>query len=360
MSSSSILIGKVKPISSLVDTTFDTCSECLSKDIWEDTLSGCVVCRSCGLQLSTTLITQDQEWRDFNDDDTGGHSFNKSTKSRVSGTQDNEVYGLSTIVSETGRPDGSRNIYNLQSNGDENTLPVSKIGKLNQYIEQYCHTVMISSDVILQHIKTTSSEFLHKKYPEGHKIASDKNIQVLSIACIHLVYNMYHKERPYSLHRLFRVLFPDINSKQEKKMVKILYRRVKECTLKQYLQDTTPLETQEDQVSSHSIITVETHMSHLLSSLRLNDVLRQPTSMCWKKVQDIGFLQEEKSLSIACGILYWCVENYITLENKQKYGNILKNITLVNPGISELTIKKIYNKLQKHRHQLVYSWVNLG
>lgn len=75
------------------------CTECKSDDILEDQREGVIVCKQCGLVLSSQLISEEPEWRIHQDDDENGHSLNQTIVSRT-GTEDETLptfRGLSTI-----------------------------------------------------------------------------------------------------------------------------------------------------------------------------------------------------------------------------------------------------------------------
>jgi TFIIB zinc-binding len=76
------------------------CNECGSDDILEDHREGVIVCKQCGVVLSSQLISEEPEWRTFQDDDDNGHSLNQTIVSRA-GSEDETLStfrGLSTIT----------------------------------------------------------------------------------------------------------------------------------------------------------------------------------------------------------------------------------------------------------------------
>lgn len=81
--------------------SLSVCNDCGSDDIWEDQKNGCVVCQQCGVVLSSQLISEEPEWRDFTDDDENGRSLNQTIVSRVNTNEDEDdpdFQGLSTIM----------------------------------------------------------------------------------------------------------------------------------------------------------------------------------------------------------------------------------------------------------------------
>lgn len=51
-----------------------TCQYCGGNDVVTDYAAGDVVCRGCGSVLGERLMSEEAEWRDYEDDDRGGSS----------------------------------------------------------------------------------------------------------------------------------------------------------------------------------------------------------------------------------------------------------------------------------------------
>ena len=87
------------------------CTECGSGDVLEDHRAGVLVCTNCGLQLGGQLISEDVEWRDFDDDGPRSHGVQAN---RVGGVEDGLFFmGLSTVMGAAG--DGNNALARLQS-----------------------------------------------------------------------------------------------------------------------------------------------------------------------------------------------------------------------------------------------------
>lgn len=90
------LIGTVRK-AALVDLE-PQCPECHSRDVIEDHKQGILVCTNCGLQIGGQLISEESEWRDFDDDGPRSHG---AQSNRVGGVEEGLYFmGLSTVIGQ--------------------------------------------------------------------------------------------------------------------------------------------------------------------------------------------------------------------------------------------------------------------
>ena len=77
------------------------CKECLSTQLITNRKSGTIVCESCGLVQSNSLIDEGAEWRNFGSD---GNDGGKTDMNRVGGTLNPYLSsgGLDTYVKGQG------------------------------------------------------------------------------------------------------------------------------------------------------------------------------------------------------------------------------------------------------------------
>ena len=96
-SSPRVLIGTVIKRNALsASLTSTVCDECGSAELHEDHRSGSLVCTNCGLQKGGQLISEESEWREFEDDGPTSHGHQAN---RVGGAEDSLYFmGLSTVI----------------------------------------------------------------------------------------------------------------------------------------------------------------------------------------------------------------------------------------------------------------------
>ena len=108
--SSAPLIGSVVRKRAVVDLE-PRCPECGSTDVLDDQRGGVLVCTACGLQLGGQQISEESEWRDFDDDGPRSHG---AQSNRVGGPEDGLFFmGLSTVMGASA--DGNNALARLQS-----------------------------------------------------------------------------------------------------------------------------------------------------------------------------------------------------------------------------------------------------
>jgi transcription initiation factor TFIIB len=96
-SSSRVLIGSVIKRNALsASLSSSVCDECGSAELQEDRRGGSLVCTNCGLQKGGQLISEESEWREFEDDGPTSHG---QQSNRVGGAEDSLYFmGLSTVI----------------------------------------------------------------------------------------------------------------------------------------------------------------------------------------------------------------------------------------------------------------------
>lgn len=89
------------------------CSECHSRAVIEDHKQGILVCTNCGLQLGGQLISEESEWRDFDDDGPRSHG---AQSNRVGGVEEGLYFmGLSTVIGQGAEGSTSGALARLQA-----------------------------------------------------------------------------------------------------------------------------------------------------------------------------------------------------------------------------------------------------
>ena len=105
------VIGVVKK-AALIDLEPE-CPECHSRAVIEDHKQGILVCTNCGLQLGGQLISEENEWRDFDDDGPTSHG---TTANRVGGAEEGLYFmGLSTVIGQGAEGTTSGALARLQA-----------------------------------------------------------------------------------------------------------------------------------------------------------------------------------------------------------------------------------------------------
>lgn len=105
------LIGVVRK-AALVDLEPE-CTECHSRAVIEDHKAGILVCTDCGLQLGGQLISEENEWRDFDDDGPRSHG---AQSNRVGGVEDGLYFmGLNTVIGQGADGSASGAMARLQA-----------------------------------------------------------------------------------------------------------------------------------------------------------------------------------------------------------------------------------------------------
>ena len=105
------LIGVVRK-EALVDLEPE-CTECHSRAVIEDHKQGILVCTNCGLQLGGQLISEENEWRDFDDDGPRSHG---AQSNRVGGVEEGLYFmGLSTVIGQGAEGSTSGALARLQA-----------------------------------------------------------------------------------------------------------------------------------------------------------------------------------------------------------------------------------------------------
>ena len=105
------LIGVVRK-AALIDLEPE-CTECHSRAVIEDHKQGILVCTNCGLQLGGQLISEENEWRDFDDDGPRSHG---AQSNRVGGVEEGLYFmGLSTVIGQGAEGSTSGALARLQA-----------------------------------------------------------------------------------------------------------------------------------------------------------------------------------------------------------------------------------------------------
>ena len=149
------------------------CPECGSSEVLEDQRAGVLVCTSCGLQLGGQLISEENEWRDFDDDGPRSHGVQAN---RVGGAEEGLFFmGLSTVMGAAAG-DGSNSLARLQSKST--TL-------LNQkaLLDAFRRVSRLAASLSLPQGIVDRSNELYAKVMEAQLFKAQKGDAVL-IACI--------------------------------------------------------------------------------------------------------------------------------------------------------------------------------
>ena len=112
MSAAPPLVGVVRK-AALVDLE-PQCPECKQPGtVVEDHRAGILVCTSCGLQVGGQLISEENEWRDFDDEGPKSHG---ASNNRVGGVEEGLYFmGLSTVMGQGVEGSASGALARLQA-----------------------------------------------------------------------------------------------------------------------------------------------------------------------------------------------------------------------------------------------------
>lgn len=348
------LVSRVKVADYIVQPL--TCHECNNTQdrVFEDYSNGCVTCMDCGLQLHTQLISEEMEWRSFDDDDQGAaSSFGSQVKSRVGGIEDLFHSDLTTYIS-----DQKSLMAVKQRTANESSsisLKSNKAKCMNQgySVMDECVAKCDISPVLHRHAKQLFHTFILQTDP-SFSIAMSLYDQA-AIVAIHIA-SIQHQSQARQLKELYTSMGLQDDRKKVKQMHKVfrvmkkwLHSEKKKQKDQQSQSHEASLQEEEQQPKG---FTAESLIPRVLSRMNMehyeSDVIR-----VLNKARDLGILRSRPPSTVIGGVLYWiCREQKKQTLSPERFRDLCSILII---GTNAITC--LYKELQIYNVELLASLV---
>jgi len=345
------LIGsRIKTTDSLYQAP-PICSECGSPDVIEDRRGGQLVCTACGLQAGGSLIAEESEWRDFEDDGPRSHG---TVNSRVGGPEGGLIdLGLSTVMAQS---DGlGTSLSRLQSKSTHSV-------DAQALLAAFHNASRLASSLSLPPLIVDRTNHLYKRVLESGVFKS-KKMDVALVACLYIACR--HESVPRTLKEICQSATgtgsrrgKEITLKEVAKAFKKIKRsRAYAAAPSASAQVGTNSLTSSNAeaatnaaMSSSSSASAVSLVPRFCSTLKLPLMVERHTITIIEAAERVGCLEGRAPATIAAAAMI--LASNLASINDQTLKQTVERAAAVSLSAAG-TIKKAYKELHARRHDIV-------
>jgi transcription initiation factor TFIIB len=284
---------------------------------------GMHICSGCGLQLGPQIITEDTEWRTFEDD---GHNANKVDPNRVGAPETGDIFeavGITTLIEGTSALAKQQNSTVFR--GIEKSLTFA-----SKRIDEICSKMALVTSV------ATKAKEIFKSIETGKiKMKKIKNKDSLIVACI------YRGCRDAKIPRTFNEFSKATDAKL--RLIKRAYKRIKSAMNDEISKSSGDIYSSSAK-RRYMIGTEATSPMQLLTpsvkKLGLGMNIEHAASLYIKTSS--GKMGSTTAPSIVAASIYRAIEDSVVNGNKNDWRSIEKIANICN--ISSGTIRSVSKK----------------